>query len=102
MTDTTRRRFMGMVGAAGAVVPLSALVGTLPSRAQDDLPLVDPASPQAQALQYVEESPNAEQICGNCTLYQGAPDSEQGPCPLFPGNAVLYGAWCSAYVPKAG
>ena len=101
MTDQTRRRFIGMVGAAGAVVPLSAVVGTLPSRAQDDLPLVDPASPQAQALQYVEASPNAEQNCGNCTLYQGG-DAEQGPCPLFPGNAVLKEAWCSAYVPKAG
>ena len=102
MTDRSRRRFMGMVGAAGAVVPLSAVVGTLPSRAQDDLPLVDPSSPQAQALQYVEESPNAEQMCSNCTLYQAAADAEQGPCPLFPGQAVLAEAWCSAYVPKAG
>ncbi len=101
MTDTTRRKFMGMVGAGAAVVPLSALVGTLPSHAQDDLPLVDPSAPQAQALQYVAESPNPEQNCGNCTLYQGG-EAEQGPCPLFPGNAVLKAAWCSAYVPAAG
>ena len=102
MTDKTRRRFIGMVGAAGAVVPLSTIVGTLPSRAQGDLPLVDPESAQAQALQYVEESPNPEQNCANCSLYQAEEGAEQGPCPLFPGNAVLANAWCSAYVPAAG
>lgn len=101
MTDKTRRRFMGMVGAGAAVVPLSSLIGALPSQAQDDLPLVDPASAQATALQYAEVSPDAEQNCANCTLYQGAEGSEKGPCPLFPGNAVTAAGWCSAYVPKA-
>lgn len=101
MTDKNRRKFVTMMGAGAAVVPLSALVGSLPSRAQDDLPLVDPASAQAQALQYVENSEVDGQLCSNCSLYQGAEDSEQAPCPLFPGNAVLASAWCSAYVPKA-
>mgnify|MGYP000088154424 CR=1 FL=1 len=101
MTDKNRRKFVTMMGAGAAVVPLSALVGSLPSHAQDDLPLVDPESAQAQALQYIESSDKDGQLCSNCSLYQGAEGSEQGPCPLFPGNAVLAGAWCSAYVPKA-
>ena len=101
MTDKKRRQFVAMMGAGAAVVPLSALVGSLPSHAQDDLPLVDPESAQAQALQYVEQSEVEEQACSNCSLYQGGEDSEQGPCPLFPGNAVKAAGWCSAYVPAA-
>lgn len=101
MTDKNRRKFVTMMGAGAAVIPLSALVGSLPSHAQDDLPLVDPSSAQATALQYVETSVKDNQVCANCSLYQGAEGSEKAPCPLFPGNSVGANAWCSAYVPKA-
>lgn len=102
MTDKKRRRLVTLMGAGAAAVPLGAVVGTLPSRAraQDDLPLVDPNSAQAQALQYVENSEVEGQVCSNCSLYQADESAEQGPCPLFPGNAVLGSAWCSAYVPR--
>ena len=98
MTDKKRRQFVTMMGAGAAVVPLSALVGSLPSHAQDDLPLVEPDSAQATALQYVEASEVEGQNCANCSLWQGG-DAEQGPCPLFPGMAVKAEGWCSAYVP---
>lgn len=101
MTDKNRRKFVTMVGASAAVIPLTALVGTLPSYADGHLPMVDPESAQATALQYMEESDKPEQNCANCTLYQGKVDGKAGPCPLFPGNEVTAAGWCSAYVPKA-
>lgn len=98
MTDIKRRKFVTMMGASATVIPLSALVASLPSHAAD---AVDPESAQAKALQYVAESTNADQNCSNCTLYQGAEGDEHGPCALFPGSAVASGGWCSAWVPKA-
>lgn len=100
MVDPKRRQLMGMMSAGAVAVPLSAVVGTLPSYA-DDLPEVDPASAQAAALQYAAESPDPATNCANCTLYQGAEGNELGPCPLFPGNAVHAAGWCSAYVPMS-
>lgn len=100
MTDIKRRKFVSLMGAGAAVIPVSALVASLPSRA-DDAPLVDPESAQAKALQYVAVSENAEQNCGNCTLYTGEEGADAGPCPLFPGSSVAKAGWCSAYVPKA-
>ncbi len=99
MIDKNRRKMMGMFGAGAVAVPLTAVVGTLPSRAQDTLPAVDPESAQASALQYVAESPDPATNCANCTLYQGAEGEEMGPCPLFPGSSVHAAGWCSAYVP---
>jgi len=96
MTDKNRRKFVTMMGASVVAVPVTSLIGTLPSHAQD---MVDPASDQAIALQYVAESITEGQMCGNCTLFQG--DDTGGACPLFPGSKVPAAAWCSAYTPKA-
>ena len=100
MTDINRRKFVNLMGVSAAVVPVSALIASLPSRAADMAP-VDPQSAPAKALQYVSESEKGDQSCENCTLYSGADGEDMGPCPLFPGNAVMSAGWCSAYVPKA-
>jgi len=42
----------------------------------------------------------AGQICSNCSLYQGAANSNSGGCPLFPGKQVAAKGWCSAYAKK--
>lgn len=96
MTDTSRRKFVAVMGASAVAVPVSALIGTLPSHAAE---MVDPASDQAVALQYIEVSEMEGKNCLNCTLYQG--DDKAGACPLFAGSQVGAEAWCSAYTPKA-
>jgi len=96
MTDKTRRKLMTMMGAGAVAVPVSALIGTLPSHAAD---MVDIESDQAKALQYIEVSEVEGSNCASCTLYQG--DDAAGMCPLFPGSKVGATAWCSAYTPKA-
>lgn len=100
MTDIKRRKFISLVGVGATAIPVSALIASLPSHASD-LVAVDPESAQAKALQYVSESEKGNSNCGNCTLYSGAESEDSGPCPLFPGSAVMSAGWCSAYVPKA-
>lgn len=68
--------------------------------------------PTAQALGYQHDAANvdatrfpqrqANQLCSNCTLFQGKDGDAWGPCSLFPGKKVNAGGWCSAYTPKAG
>lgn len=99
MSDINRRKFITFLGAGATVIPVSALVGSLPSRA-DDLPLVDPESSTAQTYEYVEVTEVAGSMCSNCALYTGDEGSESGLCPLFAGSAVMASGWCKAYVPR--
>lgn len=96
MTDSSRRKFVTYLGAGVVAVPVSTLIGTLPSHAAE---MVDPASDQAVALQYTAVTETEGSSCATCTLYQGG--DESGMCPLFAGKEVASGAWCSAYTPKA-
>lgn len=98
MTDEKRRNFLRLAGAT-AVIPVSAVVGSRLTHAAD-MPMVDPESPQAVALQYVATSEMEGQNCANCALYQGEEGAEGGPCPLFQGSHVGTGAWCSAWVTR--
>lgn len=91
-----RRRFLSTAGAAAALIPVSALVGSRVVYAAD---MVDPKSAQAMALKYVAMSPNEAQTCANCALYTPAND-EAGGCPLFQGAQVGQNAWCSAWAAK--
>lgn len=95
MSDIKRRQVLKTLGAGAIAIPVTSLIGALPSRAQE---MVDPESSQAQALQYVENSDNPDQNCANCTLYQGEDGSDAGGCSLFPGQQVSSSGWCSAWV----
>lgn len=99
MTDKKRRQFVTMMGAGTVAVPLSALIGSLPSHA-DDTPMVDAASAAAKNWEYVAESAMDGKNCGNCALYQGADGSEAGGCPLFAGSNVASAGWCKAHALK--
>jgi hypothetical protein len=51
-------------------------------------------------LNYVEETPNAEQRCDNCQLYK-QPENGCGGCLLFAGPVTAAG-WCSSWVAQQG
>lgn len=75
------------------------------------LPLVEPGSPQAQALGYVSDATQVDKAkyktyvagshCANCALFQGQASDTEGGCPLFPGKHVAAKGWCSAWAKKA-
>lgn len=52
-----------------------------------------------QALNYKEETPNAEQVCTNCRFW--LPDKFEGACggcQLIPNGAVNPQGWCQSWV----
>lgn len=99
MTDKNRRKILTFMGASTVMVPMTALIASLPSRA-DDLPMVDENSVQAKNWEYAAISNEADKSCSNCALYQGDVDSTVGPCPLFPHMNVSVDALCNAYSPS--
>ncbi|MBK9442439.1 MAG: high-potential iron-sulfur protein [Comamonadaceae bacterium] len=74
-------------------------------------PMVDPKDAAAAGLGYVEDTAKAdakkypkhtkEQMCTNCSLFQGKATDAAGGCPLFAGKQVAGKGWCSAYAKKA-
>jgi High potential iron-sulfur protein len=102
-SSPARRRLLErlMVG-----VPLAVLASRRIARAAGaQAPLLDVASPQARAVKYVEDAPQARgaaagSSCANCALYQGAAGSKQGPCQLFPGRDVKASGWCTSWAPQ--
>ncbi len=103
VTDESRRQLLkkltlGIVLVSIAGAPLrAALAG--------DMPLVGADDPTAKALKYVPDATKAPDAksgskCANCSLYQGAADSAQGGCLLFPGKSVKAAGWCSSWTVK--
>jgi hypothetical protein len=96
-TMQTRRKFIQIVPVAGAAL-LSGREVLAQAKPADAL---DPKSPQATGLKYVEKTANAAQKCNNCQLYQGKATDAWGGCPLFGTKKVAGEGWCSAWVKKA-
>jgi len=104
----SRRRFLKLALAAGAVPGTLATFGTA---AAADLPHLDENDATAKALGYLADTtkvdakkyPNhkADQTCANCNLAQGAATDAWRPCSIFPGKAVNAKGWCAAWVKKA-
>jgi len=134
----TRRKFVSLVPLGGvalvigcsdkSTVPVSASITTpaapmpdttpapppppaVAGGAPSTLPMLDPTSPAAKGLGYVEQASQADKVrfksyadgqrCGGCSLFQGQPNSTKGPCSIFPGNQVTVEGWCSAFAKKA-
>lgn len=100
--SSTRRQFIRLIPAAGG--------GLLLGSAAWSQAMLDEKAPQAMALGYVADAAKVDkakypkyapgQICANCQLYQGKPDSAAAPCAIFAGKQVAAKGWCSAWVKK--
>ena len=103
VTDLSRRRLLRYVALGVALAPIAR--APLDVAAAADAPLLTADDPTAKRLKYVADASKSTDAkpgskCANCRLYQGAPDSAQGGCPLFPGKSVKAAGWCSSWTPK--
>ena len=103
VTDLSRRRLLRNVALGVALIPIAR--APLDVSAAADMPLLTADDPTAKALKYVPDAAKAtgakpDSHCGNCKLYQGAANSSQGPCLLFPGKSVKATGWCSSWTAK--
>mgnify|MGYP006279785411 CR=1 FL=1 len=121
----SRRRFLqalGMAGVVGASGSLLAACGggdsgngesgsgaTSGSKTASadctDISMLSDAqkkqrSQMVESLQYVEETPNSEQNCANCQLYQKGKYDGCGGCQLFPGPVTENG-YCNSWAPAS-
>ena len=103
VVDASRRRLLKSVTLGVALMPIA----TLPLRIAlaADLPLVATDDPTAETLKYVSDASKSKDAkpgskCANCTFYEGAAESTQGGCPLFPNKAVKAAGWCTSWTAK--
>ena len=102
---TSRRQFMLQISATGAAL------GTAHLAHSADAPMVAADDATGKALGYNAVATKtdkikfpkyaADQVCTNCSLYQGKATDAAGGCPLFAGKRVAGKGWCSAWVKKA-
>lgn len=106
---TSRRGFLKTVTVV-AVTPLAA--GLISNVAQSaELPHLEEADVTAAALGYKQDSKKVDaakypahkptQMCGGCSLAQGAVTDAWRPCSIFPGKLVNSKGWCAAFAAKA-
>jgi hypothetical protein len=84
----------GEAGSATASADCSDLSGLSDAQRKQRKQMVD-------SLNYVEESPQAEKNCANCSLYQQEKyGSGCGGCQLFPGPVNAQG-YCDSWAPTS-
>ncbi len=97
MSDPTNRRRFLKFALYGLIA--GGAVRHLPVAQAEEAAQLDPEDPQAKALGYVHESPDAEKNCANCMHIQ-AEEGEWRPCALFPGKTVNEAGYCNVWVAK--
>jgi hypothetical protein len=81
------------------------------TKAQAELPHLDPADPAAKALAYTEDASKVDakletvfkagNRCANCNFFQTAQaKGAYAPCLIFPGKSVNTNGWCRSWVAK--
>lgn len=103
IVDEPRRRLLRNVALGMVLMPIA---GASLTAVAADAPLVTGDDPTAKALKYVSDASTATDAkpgskCANCKLYQGAANSAQGACLLFPGKSVKSAGWCGGWTAKA-
>jgi len=90
-----RRDFLRLSAftAGATLIPIKVLAAEEEAR-------LDPSDPQAQALQYTEETPVEGQRCDNCIHASGDLSADWVGCNLFPGRQVKAGGWCSVWAAR--
>ncbi|MDJ0788678.1 MAG: high-potential iron-sulfur protein [Myxococcota bacterium] len=101
MADDLSRRALLKAAIIAGLAPVGAGLNAARASAEDEPLVTDiPAnSVIITSLEYVNQSPNPEQICANCVLYQG-PAEGSGKCGLFREGRVPAQAWCKSWVAK--
>lgn len=57
------------------------------------------AAAMVKALQYVNQSPKADQNCASCQLFTAA-SGGRGRCQLFPQGLVKESGWCASWAAR--
>jgi High potential iron-sulfur protein len=103
-SDRSRRAFVQRCLLGTAACATLALAGGATESRAAEAPLVSPSDPAAKKVKYVEDASKAKEASGNkcstCGLYQGANNSKQGPCQIFPGKQVKADGWCAEWAPQ--
>lgn len=101
---TTRRTFLlKVVPVVGAAVLLGSRAFAAPKLTETDK--------MAKTLGYKLDTTKVDkkkypkhandQMCNNCTLFQGKPKDAFGGCTLFAGKDVTNKGWCMSWAKKA-
>lgn len=101
-----RRDFLKCALASALVIPA---LGAADASAAG-LPLLDPADPVAQSLEFVPDASKGRananptvkpgQHCGVCMQYQGKASEPAAGCSIFAGHSVPSTGWCTAFVQR--
>lgn len=93
-----RRDFLKLsaAGAGASLIPVKLLHAQ--EGGQEKL---SPEDPQAQALEYVHETPTEGQRCDNCIHAKGDLDREWIGCNIFPGKQVNAAGWCNVWAARS-
>jgi hypothetical protein len=98
------KQFVLLCGASGA------LTTSLSARSADGLPHLSIEDPTAKALGYSEDSKSVDvskfanhtvdQMCSNCTQFQGDTGDAYAGCTIFAGKAVSAHGWCQVWAKR--
>jgi hypothetical protein len=104
-SNRSRRRFIGLVGAA---VGLGGLLEATTLLAQESH--VSESDPLARSLGYTDDASKVDKAkystykageqCSKCRFFTGSEGKPYGPCQIFSGKLVNANGWCSSFNAK--